>query len=65
MACSSAARRQYMGKWRIGFVCVFTAGASPSPRGKILHTRNHKSEIPLENASENRLDFSSENPLGE
>ena len=38
-------------------------------RGKILHTRNHKSEIPLENATEHPLDISSkihresDNPL--
>ena len=32
-------------------------------QGKILHTRNRKSEIPLENATENPLDNSSNNPL--
>ena len=32
-------------------------------RGKILHTRNHKSELTLENATENPLGNSSENPL--
>ena len=32
-------------------------------RGKILHTRHHKSEIPLENATDNLLGMSSEHPL--
>ena len=32
-------------------------------QGKILHTINHKREIPWENATENPLDNSSENPL--
>ena len=33
-------------------------------RGKRLHTRNHKSGIPSENATESPLDNSSENPPG-
>ena len=32
-------------------------------RGKILHTRDHKSEVPWENATENPLDNSSGAPL--
>ena len=32
-------------------------------QGKILHTRNHKSENPLENATERPLDNSCNNPL--
>ena len=39
-------------------------GAGGGSQGKILHTRNHKSEVPSENASEDPLDNSSENPLG-
>ena len=33
-------------------------------RGQRLHTRNHKSELPLENATENPLGISSQIPLG-
>ena len=43
---------------------IVTPSAARLARGKILHTRNHKSEIPLEHTSENPLDNSSENPLG-
>ena len=32
--------------------------------GERLHTRNHTSEIPSENATESPLDTSSKNPLG-
>ena len=32
-------------------------------QGKISHTENHKSEIPLENATENALGNSIQNPL--
>ena len=32
-------------------------------RGKQLHTTSHKSEIPLENATDNPLDNSRRNPL--
>ena len=31
-------------------------------QGKILHTRDHKSEIPLENATEHPLANATENP---
>ena len=31
-------------------------------RGKLLHTRSRKSEIPLENANEHPLDNAPENP---
>ena len=39
------------------------ASSADLTRGKILHTRNHKSENPLENTTENPLDNPSENPL--
>ena len=34
-------------------------------RGNILHTRNHKSDIPLENATESPLDNSSKESTGQ
>ena len=37
--------------------------AAAKARGKILHTRNHKSETPLANATESPLDISSKHPL--
>ena len=39
------------------------AALEAEAQGKRLHTRNHTSEIPLENATENPLDISSGNPL--
>ena len=45
------------------------AGAEPQVQGKRLHNRSHKSENPMENATESPLDSSeihweSDNPLG-
>ena len=37
----------------------------PGSRGKIFHTRDHKSEIPLENATEHPLDSSSTRSTGQ
>ena len=38
-------------------------GRAPEAWGKILHTRNHRSEHMLENVTESPLDNSSKNPL--
>ena len=43
---------------RKGAACVL-----PEGRGKHLHTKNHTSKIPLENATDNPLETSSNNSL--
>ena len=49
------------------YICIYTYSkyddiTIEELRGKI-HTRNHTSEIPLENAIDNPLDNSRDNPL--
>ena len=48
---------------RAGAPCTSGASARSVSQGKRLHTRNHKSEVPLGNATENPLETSSNYPL--
>ena len=50
-----------IGKWSRRAGCPLESWVS---RGRMLHTRSHKSEIPLENTTGNPLDNSREHPLG-